>query len=163
MNLRTASGAGRPQLWRRRARGEGGAAAVACASALPLIVLAVAVAADTVNVARFTTRVERAADAAAGAVSETIARTPNGVDGRHVDELAERIAAFVFARYAPRGAGGAPTVATTSRASVVTTTVGYQGVAPSNFGSALGYDAISVMASATSLGVVADSRATPAP
>ena len=81
MNLRTASGAGRPQLWRRRARGERGAAAVACASALPLIVLAVAVAADTVNVARFTTRVERAADAAAGAVSETIARTPNGVDG----------------------------------------------------------------------------------
>ena len=133
-----------------RARGEGGAAAVACASAMPLIVLAVAVAADYVNVARFTTRVQLAADAAAAAVSGTIARNPN-VDGRDVDEIAERIAAFVFARNAPRGAGGTPTVATTSRASVVTTTVGYQGVAPSNFGSALGYGAISVKASATSL------------
>ncbi len=158
MNLRAASRAGRPQLWRR----EGGAAAVACASAMPLIVLAVAVAADYVNVARFTTRVERAAAAAAGAVSETIARNPN-VGGRDVDILAERIAAFVFARYAPRGAGSAPTVATSNRASVVTTTVGYQGTAPSNFGSALGYGAISVNASATSLALVADSRATPAP
>src|SRR5271165_445989 len=157
MNLQTASGAGRPQLWRRRARGEGGAAAVACASAVPLIVLAVAVAADYVNVARFTTRVQLAAEAAAAAVSGTIARNPN-VGGRDVDELVERIAASVFARKAPRDAGGAPTVATTSRASVVTTTVGYQGVAPSNFGSALGYGAISVNASATSLGLVADSR-----
>jgi Flp pilus assembly protein TadG len=162
MNLRTASGAGRPQLRRRRARGEGGAAAVACASAMPLIVLAVAVAADYVNVARFTTRVQLAASAAAATASETIARNPN-VDGRDVDQLAERIAAFVFARKAPRGAAGAPTVATTSRASLVTTTVGYQGTAPSNFGSALGYGAISVMASATSLALVADSRATPAP
>jgi len=162
MKLRTASGTGRPQPWRPRARGEGAAAAVACASAMPLIVLGLAVAADYVNVARFTTGVQRAADAAAAAVSGTIARNPN-VDGRDVDQIAERIAAFVFARNAPRDAGGTPTVATTSRASVVTTTVGYHGVAPSNFGAALGYGAISVNASATSLGLVADSRATPAP
>ncbi len=156
MNLRTASGAGQPRLWRRRARGEGGASAIVCASAMPLIVLAVAVAADYANVTRFRTRVQLAADAAAAAVSRTIARNPK-VDGGDVDVLAERIAAFVFARNAPRDAG-APTVATTSRGSVVTTTVGYQGVAPSNFGSALGYGAISVKASATSLGLVADSR-----
>ncbi len=162
MSLRTASGAGRPQLWRRGLCGDGGGALVACASAMPLIVFAVTVAADYANVARFTTRVQLAADAAAAAVSRTIARNPN-VDGRDVDPIAERIAAFVFARNAPRGAGGAPTVATTSRASFVTTTVGYQGVAPSNFGAALGYGAINVNASATSLGLVSDSRATPAP
>jgi Flp pilus assembly protein TadG len=129
---------------------------------MPLIVLAVAVAADYANVTRFTTRLQLAADAVAAAVSRTIARNPN-VDGRDADQIAERIAAFVFARKAPPGAGGTPTVATTSRAFVVTTTVGYQGTAPSNFGSALGYGAISVMASATSLGLVADSQATPAP
>ncbi len=163
MNLRTASGAGRPRLWRRRARGEGGASAIVCASAVPLIALAVAVVADYANVTRFTTRVQLAADAAAAAASRTIARNPN-VDGRDVDVLAERIADFVFARNAPRDVG-APTVATTSRGSVVTTTVGYQGAAPSNFGSALGYGAISVKASATSLGFVADSRGSrkPAP
>ena len=140
----------------------GGAAVVACAAAMPLIVFAVAVAVDYANVARFTTRVQLAADAAAAAVSKTIARNPN-VDGRDVDQIAERIVAFVFARNAPPGAHGAPTVATTGRASVVTTTVGYQGVAPSNFGSALGYGAISVKAAATSPGLVANSRAPPAP
>jgi hypothetical protein len=129
---------------------------------MPLIVLAVAVAADYANVARFTTRVQHAAAAAAAAVSGTIARNPN-VDRRDVDQIAERIGAFVFARTAPRGASGAPTVAATSRASGVTTTVDYQGVAPSNFGSALGYGAISVKAASTSLGRVADSQATPAP
>ena len=161
MSLRTAAGAGRPRLLRRRVCGDGGAAVVACAAVMPLIVFAVAVAVDYANVARFTTRVQLAADAAAAAVSKTIARNPN-VDGRDVDQVAERITAFVFARKAPPGARGAPTVATTGRASVVTT-VGYQGVAPSNFGSALGYGAISVSASATSPGLVADSRATPAP
>jgi hypothetical protein len=64
MNLRTAFAAGRPQLWRRRTRGEGGGALVACASAMPLIVLAVAVAADYESVARFTTHLQLAADAA---------------------------------------------------------------------------------------------------
>ena len=42
----------------------------------------------------------------------------------------------------------------------LTAIVGYAGVAPSNFGSALGYDAVSVNASATSLNRVADSRLT---
>ncbi len=162
MSLRTAPGAGRPQLWRRRARGNGGGALVACAAAMPLIVFAVTVAVDYASVARFTTCVQLAADAAAAAVSTTIARNPN-VDGRDVDQVAERIVAFVFARNAPPGAHAAPTVATTGRASVVTTTVGYQGVAPSNFGSALGYGAISVKAAASSPGLVADSRAPPAP
>ena len=81
----------------------GGGVLVACAAAMPLIVFAVAVAVDYANVARFTTRVQLAADAAAAAVSKTIARNPN-VDGRDVDQIAERIAAFVFARNAPRGA-----------------------------------------------------------
>ena len=102
MSLRTAAGAGRPRLLRRRVCGDGGAAVVACAAAMPLIVFAVAVAVDYANVARFTTRVQLAADAAAAAVSKTIARNPN-VDGRDVDQVAERIAAFVFARK-PRGA-----------------------------------------------------------
>ena len=111
MSLRTAFGAGRPEFWRRRVPGDGGGALVACAAAMPLIVLAVAVAVDCANVARFTSRVQHAADAAAAAVSRTIARNPN-VDGRDVDQIAERIADFVFARNAPRGARGTPTVAT---------------------------------------------------
>ena len=161
MRLRMASAAGRPQLWRRRAHSAGDGA-VACASAMPLIVLAVAVAADYASVSRFRTRVQLAVDAASVAASRTIAQHPDGARGR-VDDLAEHIAAGVFVMNAPRGAGGRPTVETTSRASAVTTTVGYQGVAPSNFGSALGYGAISVNATATSLSVVADSRTTPAP
>jgi uncharacterized membrane protein len=163
MKLETASGASRPQLWRRRARGEGGGAAVACASTMPLIVLAVAVAVDYASVSRFRTRVQLAADAASVAASRTIARHPGGAGGRDLDDLAEHIAAGIFVMRAPRGAGGRPTIETTSRASAVTTRVGYQGVAPSNFGSALGYDAINVSATATSPSVVADSRTTPAP
>jgi Flp pilus assembly protein TadG len=163
MRLRIVSGACRPQLWRRRARAEGGAVAIACASAMPLIVLAVAVAADYASVSRFRTRVQLAVDAASVAASRTIAQHPDGARGRGIDDLAEHIAAGVFVMNAPRGAGGRPTVETTSRASAVTTTVGYQGVAPSNFGSALGYGAINVNATATSLSVVADSRTTPAP
>jgi uncharacterized membrane protein len=163
MNLRTAFAAGRPQLWRRRRRGEGGGALVACASAMPLIVLAVAVAADYASVARFKTRVQLAADAASLAATGAAVGHPDGVGVGHTDELAEQIAAGVFAMNAPRGARGKPTVETRSRASVVATTVGYQGVAPSNFGSALGYGPISINAAATSLGVVADSRTTSAP
>jgi hypothetical protein len=158
MSPQTASGVGRLQLWRRHLCGDGGAALVACASAMPLIVFAGAVAADYLSVARFTTRVQHAADAAAAAVSVTIAHNPN-VDARDIDQIAERIAAFVFVRDGPRGARGTPTVET-SNASVVTTTVGYHGVAPSNFGSALGYGAINVKAQATSLRLVADSRTT---
>ena len=47
-----------------------------------------------------------------------------------------------------------------ARAAAVTATVGYAGLAPSNFGTALGYDAISVDASSTSLARVADFRPT---
>ena len=45
-----------------------------------------------------------------------------------------------------------------NRAAIVTATVGYAGVAPSNFGSALGYDAVTVDASATSFTPLADFR-----
>jgi hypothetical protein len=47
-----------------------------------------------------------------------------------------------------------------SSASAVTATVGYAGLAPSNFGSVLGYDAVSADASSTSLARVADFRPT---
>jgi hypothetical protein len=43
---------------------------------------------------------------------------------------------------------------------VVAATVGYAGLAPSNFGSAFGYDEVSVDASSTSLARVADYRST---
>ncbi len=67
------------------------------------------------------------------------------------------------ARNAPRGAIGKLSVAATSTAAVVTATVGYDGVAPSNFGSALGYGAFRVTASATSHALVADSHTTATP
>ena len=143
-----------------RPRPEGGGA-VACAAAAPLVVLALAVAVDYASVSRFRTRVQLAADAASLAAAEAIARQPDRAGGSDVDDLASDVAAAVFVRHAPRGAG-APTVAVKSRAAAVTATVGYAGVAPSNFGSALGYDAISVDASATSLMRVADSGATAA-
>ena len=74
-----------------------------------------------------------------------------------------RLAAAVFARNAPSGATGKPSVAATSRAATVTATVAYDGVAPSNFGSVFGYGAFHVSASATSHALVANSeaRATP--
>jgi hypothetical protein len=74
---------------------------------MPLIVLAVAVAADYANVARFTTRVQLAADAAAAAVRRTIARNPN-VHGRDVDQIAERIAAFAERRRDADGCNNEP-------------------------------------------------------
>ena len=46
------------------------------------------------------------------------------------------------------------------RASAVTATVGYAGLAPSNFGAVLGYDAVSAAASSTSLARVAEFRPT---
>jgi uncharacterized membrane protein len=161
MKLRTVCDAGRPKPWRRRTLAEGGMP-VACASVMPLIVLALAIAADYANVARFRTHVQLAADAAALAATGLVARHPVGADGRDVDALAEEAAA-VFALNAPRGAAAAPTVETRRRASLVTTTVGYEGVAPSSFGSALGYGAIGVSASATSNALVADSRRAAAP
>ena len=75
------------------------------------------------------------------------------------DDLAGQVAEFVFIGRAPRGAG-TPTVDVKSHAAAVTATVGYVGVAPSNFGSAFGYDAVSVDASSTSLARVADFRPT---
>ena len=148
------------RFWRRlgRPRPEGGGGTVACAAVMPLALLALAVASDFASVSRFKTRVQLAADAASLAAAEAIARGPGRVAKPDVDDLASHVAAAVFARRAPRGAAGAPTVAVRSRAAVVTATVGYAGQAPSNFGAALGYDAISVGASASSLTRLADSR-----
>jgi hypothetical protein len=123
-------------------RGSEGGATVACAAALPLVVLALAVAADYANVSHFRSRVPIARQADS---------TNDGGD------LAGQVAEFVFIDHAPRGAG-TPTVDVKSHATAVTATVGYVGVAPSNFGSAFGYDAVSVDASSTSLARVADFR-----
>jgi uncharacterized membrane protein len=139
-----------------RSRTEG-AGVVACAAAAPLAVLALAVAADYAKVSHFRSRVQLAADTASTAAAEAIARQPDVAnDG---DVRAAQIAGSVFVSHAPRGAG-TPTVAVKSRAAAVTATVGYAGVAPSNFGSALGYDAVSVDASSTALARVADFRST---
>jgi Flp pilus assembly protein TadG len=145
-----------------RPRSEGGGA-VACASAMPLVVLALAVAADYANVSRFRTHVQLAADAASLAAAEAIARHPDPAGGTDVDDRASQVADAVFVSHAPRGDAGTPAVAVKSSGGAVTAIVGYAGLAPSNFGSALGYDAISVDASATSLTRVADSRSTSAP
>jgi Flp pilus assembly protein TadG len=139
-----------------RSRSEG-AGVVACAAGAPLVVLALAVAADYAKVSHFRSRVQLAADTASTAAAEAIARQPDVAnDG---DVRAAQIAGSVFLSHAPRGAG-TPTVAVKSRAAAVTATVGYAGVAPSNFGSALGYDAVSVDASSTALARVADFRST---
>jgi Flp pilus assembly protein TadG len=161
MTFGRASVAGRFSRLFSRPRSEGGGPVV-CASAMPLLVLALAVAADYANVSRFRTRVQLAADAASLATAEAVARHPDRAGGTDVDDLASEVADAVFVSHAPRGARGAPTVAVKSRAAAVTATVGYAGVAPSNFGSALGYDSIRVGASATSLTRVADSRSTAA-
>ena len=147
-------------FWRRlgRPRPEGGGGTVACAAAMPLVLLALAVAADFASVARFKTRVLLAANAASLAAAEAIARDPGGAAKPDAGGLASQVAAAVFVRHAPRGAAGAPTVAVQSRAAVVTATVGYAGRAPSNFGAALGYEAISVDASASALTRLADFR-----
>ena len=132
-----------------------GGATVACAAAMPLVVLALAVAADYAKVSHFRSRVQLAADAASVAAAEAIAREPDIANNS--DDLAGQVAEFVFTGRAPRGAG-TPTVDVKSHATAVTATVGYVGVAPSNFGSAFGYDAVSVDASSTSLARVADFR-----
>jgi hypothetical protein len=132
-----------------------GAGVVACAAAAPLAVLALAVAADYAKVSHFRSRVQLAADSASVATAEAIARQSDVANDS--DAVAAQIAGSVFLSHAPRGAG-TPTVAVKSRAAAVTATVGYAGVAPSNFGSALGYDGVSVNASSTSLARVADFR-----
>jgi hypothetical protein len=123
------------------------------------MVLALAVTADHVSVSRFRTQVQLAADAASLAAAGAIARQPDSAG----EGVAARLAADVFARNAPRGAAGAPTVAARLNAGAVTATVAYDGVAPSNFGHALGYGAFRVSASATSSPLVADSRPAAAP
>lgn len=142
-----------------RRRPEGGSA-VALAAAIPLVVLALAVAADYAGMSWFRAHVQRAAGAASLAAADAIARHPSRAGDSDAEGLAGRVAAAVFARRAPRGAAGAPTVATRSRAAALTASVGYAGVAPSRFGSALGYDAISVEATAASLARLADTRLT---
>jgi uncharacterized membrane protein len=150
----SAAGGSSPLFSRRRSEGAG---VVFGAAALPLAVLALAVAVDYANVSHFRSRVQVAADVASVAAAEAIAREPGVANDS--DALAAQIADSVFIGHAPRGAG-TPTVAVKTRAAAVTATVGYAGVAPSNFGSALGYDAVSVDASSTSLARVADSRST---
>jgi Flp pilus assembly protein TadG len=136
-------------------RGSEGGATVACAAVMPLFVLALAVTADYANVSHFRSRVQLAADAASVAATEAIARQPDSANDS--GDLAGQVAEFVFVDRAPRGAG-TPTIDVKSHATAVTATVGYVGVAPSNFGTAFGYDAVSVDASSTSLARVADFR-----
>jgi uncharacterized membrane protein len=143
--------AGRVSRLRRGFRSEG-AGIVACATAMPIAVLALAVAADYAKVSHFRAHVQIAAEAASLAAAEAIARQPD-INGS--DALAGQVADFVFVDHAPRGAG-TPNVALKSGAAAVTATVGYAGLAPSNFGSAFGYDAVSADASSTSLMRVAD-------
>jgi Flp pilus assembly protein TadG len=121
-----------------------GAGAVACASMAPLLVLAFAVTADYANVSRFRSHVQLAADAASLAAAEAIARHPDPAGETNVDDRASQVADAVFVSHAPRGAAGTPAVAVRSTGGAVAAIVGYAGLVPSNFGSALGYDAVSV-------------------
>jgi uncharacterized membrane protein len=132
-----------------------GAGPVALAATLPLAVLALAVTADYAKVSHFRGQVQQATDAASVAAAEAAARQPDITN----DALAGQVADVVFLDHAPRGAG-TPSVALKSTAGAVTATVGYAGLAPSNFGSVLGYDAVSADASSTSLARVADFRPT---
>jgi uncharacterized membrane protein len=132
-----------------------GAGPVALAATLPLAVLALAVTADYAKVSHFRGQVQQATDAASVAAAEAAARQPDIT----TDALAGQVADVVFLDHAPRGAG-TPSVALKSTAGAVTATVGYAGLAPSNFGSVLGYDAVSADASSTSLARVADFRPT---
>ena len=147
--------AGRFSRLRAGHSSEGGGL-VACAAAMPLAMLALAVTADYARVSHFRDRVQQATDAASVAAAEVVAQRDIAADN---DVLAGQVADVVFQGHAPRGAG-TPTVAVKSSAAAVTATVGYAGLAPSNFGSVLGYDAVSADASSTSLARVADFRPT---
>ena len=116
---------------------------------MPLVVLALAVAADYAKVSRISgAAFNCAADAASVAVGGG-GRATAGY-ATTTTALAGQVADVVFIDHAPHGAG-TPTVDVKSSAAAVTATVGYAGLAPSNFGSAFGYDAVSVDASSTSL------------
>jgi Flp pilus assembly protein TadG len=147
--------AGKHSRLRDRLRSEG-AGVVACASVMPLAVLALAVSADYAKVSHFRSGVQRAADAASLAAAEAVARQPDAGDS---DALAGHVADVVFTSQAPHGAG-TPSVAVKNNAVAVTATVGYAGLAPSNFGSAFGYDAVSADASSISPARLADFRST---
>jgi uncharacterized membrane protein len=146
--------AGRFSQMFSRAHSEG-AGAVALSAAMPLAVLALALTADYAQVSHFRSGVQKAADAASVAMAEAVARQPD-IDN---NALAGHVADVVFMGDAPRGAGK-PHVSMKSSAGAVTATVGYTGLAPSNFGSVLGYDSVSADASSTSLARVADFRPT---
>src|SRR3974390_2339126 len=113
------------------------------AAATPVVVLGLAIAIDYSNASRFKARVRAAADAASVAACEAIAKNPRGAFGLAVEQLARQAATATFAANAPSGAG-VPTVAVGGSASALTTWVSYEGVAPSNFGDALGYGGLSV-------------------
>ncbi len=155
MKLQTESAASEPQACDGDVDARGAGVAIACASAMPLVVLALAVGADYGKVARFRHEVQLAADAAS--VAAAAARRPDGLAADDAGALARQVGARVFKRDAPAGAIGAPAIATLSQAAEVTASVGYHGVAPSNFGAIFGYGAISVSASAT-LPTLATSR-----
>jgi Flp pilus assembly protein TadG len=159
MNLRNASDVGRRRRWFGQPHADSGGVTVAWASATPLIALALAVAVDRAHVSRFRTQVRLAASAASLASAAAVARHPDGAR----DSVATRVAEAVFARNAPRGVAGTPTVSAINRGAVATATVAYDGVAPSNFGSALGYGAFRVSVSATSPALIADSQAAAIP
>ena len=148
--------AGRFSRLLARHSSEGGGL-VACAAAMPPPTLALAVTGDYARVSHFRDRVQQATDAASVAAAEAVARQPDIAADN--DVLAGQVADVVFQGHAPREAG-TPTVAVKSSAAAVTATVGYAGLAPSNFGSVLGYDAVSADASSTSLARVADFRPT---
>jgi len=131
-----------------------GAGVVACAAAAPLAMLALALTADYAKVSHFRARVQQATDAASVAAAEAVAQQPDITN----DVLAGQVADVVFLDHAP--GAGTPTVALKSTAAAVTATVGYAGLAPSNFGAVLGYDAVSADASSTSLARLADFRPT---
>ena len=140
---------------RVRLRSEG-TLTVACAAAIPLAVMGLAVFVDYAKVSYFRIGVQHAADAASVAAAEAVARQP-GADLS--DGVADQVADVVFLTHAPRGAGS-PNVTVKSSPVAVTATVGYTGLAPSNFGSAFGYDAVSAVASAISPARLADFRPT---
>jgi len=154
MKLQQAREAGRRRSWLTRPN-SGGGATIAWASAAPLVVLVLSVAADGAQVSRFRTQVQLAADAASRATAAAVARHPDEAG----EGVATRVGAAVFASYAPPGAAGRPTVVATSHSDLATATVAYDGVAPSNFGSALGYGSFRVTALASSPALVADFQA----
>jgi Flp pilus assembly protein TadG len=133
-----------------------GATAVIFAGTLPVVLLAMAVAIDYTNASRFKTRVQAAADAASLAATEALARNPNGANGLSVEQYAQQVANGYFTANAPPGATGAPTVTASSYNSTVTVAVGYQGTAPSNFGSVLGYSGFTASTSSTAQAVVGE-------